>query len=220
MFDTESLVKSLTANKSKRSRQVEIGPSEVGGCRRRFWYRLKNQPVTNENTLGLAAWMGTAIHKKIEDELLRQDPFGEKYKIEIEVESDGLIAHLKGHVDLYIPSEKIVIDWKTTTKKNMSRFPSQQQIWQVHLYAMMLIEEGYDVEEVALIGIARDGNEKDVKIHQQMYSADTTVDALNWIEEVMFYGDSLPPADHHRNFCRDYCRFYDPSGVIGCEGKS
>lgn len=220
MFDTDSLVKSLTADKGKRSRQVEIGPSEVGGCRRRFWYRLKQQPATNDSTLSLAAWMGTAIHDRIEKVLRKQDPFNEHYKIEMEVESDGLIAHLKGHVDLYIPSERIVIDWKTTTKKNLSRFPSQQQRWQVHLYAMMLIEQGHLVEEVALVGIARDGNEKDVVIHQESYDQSVTMEALDWIEQVMNYGDILPPADHHRNFCRDYCKYYDPSGQVGCEGKS
>jgi len=49
-------------NSRPRSTQVQIGPSELGGCRRRVWYRLNNQPETNEQELKLAAIMGTAIH--------------------------------------------------------------------------------------------------------------------------------------------------------------
>ena len=45
-----------------RSTQTEVGPSEIGGCRRKVWYRLNAQPHTNENQSKLAAIMGTAIH--------------------------------------------------------------------------------------------------------------------------------------------------------------
>jgi CRISPR/Cas system-associated exonuclease Cas4 (RecB family) len=220
MYDTAALVASLLADKGKRSRQKEIGPSEIGGCRRRLWYRLKEQEVTNADTLSLAAFMGTAIHEKIEQRIERLDPFGERLLREIEVESDGVYAHLKGHVDLFIPAEKIVIDWKTTTKKNLSKFPSEQQRWQVHLYAAMLIESGREVEEVALVAIARDGNENDVKIHQEPYDHSVTVAAMNWLEEIMSYQDDLPPADNHPRFCRDYCQFYDRTSEVGCPGST
>ena len=30
-----------------RSLQPEIGPSELGSCARKVWYRLNSQPVTN-----------------------------------------------------------------------------------------------------------------------------------------------------------------------------
>ena len=58
----ELLLTALRAGDAKRSRstQVQIGPSEVGGCRRKVWYRLNDQPETNDNELKLAAIMGTA----------------------------------------------------------------------------------------------------------------------------------------------------------------
>ena len=64
----ELLLTALKAGDAKRSRstQVQIGPSEVGGCRRKVWYRLNDQPETNDNELKLAAIMGTAIHAEIE----------------------------------------------------------------------------------------------------------------------------------------------------------
>ena len=63
----ELLLTALRAGDAKRSRstQVQIGPSEVGGCRRKVWYRLNDQPETNNNELKLAAIMGTAIHAEI-----------------------------------------------------------------------------------------------------------------------------------------------------------
>jgi CRISPR/Cas system-associated exonuclease Cas4 (RecB family) len=219
MFDTAELVASLLREKGERSRQKEIGPSEIGGCRRKLWYRLKEQEVTNPDTLSLAAFMGTAIHEKIEQQISRIDLFGDMLR-EVEVESDGVYAHLKGHIDLFIPKAKIVIDWKTTTKKNLSRFPSEQQRWQVHLYAAMLIESGHEVEEVALVAFARDGNENDVRIHQEPYDQSVTASAMEWLEDVMSYVDELPPADNHPRFCRDYCQFYDRSGEVGCPGST
>ena len=219
MFDTGSLLKVITSNKGPRSAQVMLGPSEFGGCERRFWYRLHKQPVTNDATLSLAAWMGTAIHARIESELHKQDPWGEKYQIEVEVEQPKLLGiGVRGHVDLYIPSAKIVVDWKTTTKKNLSKFPTQQQIWQVNLYGMLLNDAGSPVEEVALVAIARDGNEKDVAIHQQAYSRETALEALDWAQAII-EDAGIPAPGMPVRFCRDYCRYYDPSGEIGCEGK-
>ncbi len=219
MFDIDGLFKSLTADKGARSRQVEIGPSEIGGCRRKLWYRLRDQPVTNPDTLNMASWMGTAIHDKLEKALRHADPFGDKYKVEVEIESDGLIGTLKGHADLYIPSERLVIDWKTTTKKNMAKFPSQQQRWQVQVYGAMLNAEGMPCDEVALVAIARDGNENDVKIHREPFDMSVVVEAMDWLEAVMAF-DEPAPADNHPRFCRDYCNFYDASGNVGCVGKS
>ena len=98
-------LRSADAKKS-RSTQVQIGPSEIGGCRRRVWYRLNEQPETNDNQLKLAAIMGTAIHTEIEKALAGND----KLMIEAEVEYDGM----KAHIDLYVPGTGDVIDWKTS----------------------------------------------------------------------------------------------------------
>ena len=61
------LSKSLLAfdNSRDRSLQVEIGPSQIGGCRRQVWHQLKNTPETNPNTESLAAILGTFIHSGV-----------------------------------------------------------------------------------------------------------------------------------------------------------
>jgi len=113
----ELLLTALKAGDAKRSRstQVQIGPSELGGCRRKVWYRLNDQPETNDNEMKLAAIMGTAIHAEIE-RALADNP---DVMIETEVEYNGM----KSHIDCYVPATGDVIDWKTSKVRNLSYFP-------------------------------------------------------------------------------------------------
>ena len=163
-----------------RSTQTEVGPSEIGGCRRKVWYRLNGQPHTNENQSKLAAIMGTAIHAAIEEAIGAIDPEGKEYLVETEV----AFGDMKAHVDLFVPSTGAVIDWKTSKVKNMSYFPSNQQRWQVQIYGYLLSKNGYEVKTVNLVAIARDGNEKDVKVHTEPYDETMALAALSWLENV------------------------------------
>ena len=90
-MDPQLLTDIFDTSESERSLQRAVGPSEVGGCRRRVWHRLQGTPPIN-STLGAAAFMGTAIHEKIERRLseLSQD----RYLIELEVEFAGLMGHV------------------------------------------------------------------------------------------------------------------------------
>jgi CRISPR/Cas system-associated exonuclease Cas4 (RecB family) len=196
-----------------RSTQTQVGPSEIGGCRRKVWYRLNAQPHTNENQSKLAAIMGTAIHAAIEDAIQHLDPEGKDYLVESEV------AHgdMKAHVDLFIPSTGAVIDWKTSKVKNLSYFPSTQQRWQVQLYGYLLSKNGYDVKTVNLVAIARDGDEKNVKVHTEEYSEEIALTAMSWLEEVKAMTEA-PEPEKDSNFCKNYCQYYDESGMMGCVG--
>ena len=127
------VLRAKDASKS-RSTQVQIGPSELGGCSRKVWFRLNGQAETNDNELKLAAIMGTAIHAEIEKSIEALDPDGKKYLVETEVEYNGM----KAHIDLFIPETGAVVDWKTTKVKNLSYFPSKNQRWQVHTYGYLL----------------------------------------------------------------------------------
>jgi hypothetical protein len=196
---------------SARNVQKAIGPSEIGGCSRKTWHRLQGTPKTNLNTLSMSAWMGTAIHKHIERKLLSLDPFHERYLLEVEVEHDGL----RGHVDVYDKESCEVVDWKTTTKKNLSSFPSDQYWQQVQLYGWLLTNNGYAVETVTLVGIPRDGNELNVVFASQPYDESAALAGLEWLRQVQESVDPPEPEKHAR-FCRDYCGFYDPTEEVGC----
>jgi CRISPR/Cas system-associated exonuclease Cas4 (RecB family) len=193
--------------------QTEVGPSEIGGCKRKVWYRLNAQPHTNENQSKLAAIMGTAIHAAIEDAIGSLDPEGKEYLVETEVS----YGDMKAHVDLFVPSTGAVIDWKTSKIKNLSYFPSNQQRWQVQLYGYLLSKNGYEVKTVNLVAIARDGSEKDIKVHTEPYDEVMALAALSWLANVKA-SETLPEPEKDESFCKDYCQYYDASGEMGCTG--
>jgi CRISPR/Cas system-associated exonuclease Cas4 (RecB family) len=201
------------ANKS-RSKQTQVGPSEIGGCRRKVWYRLNDQPETNFQLKKLAAIMGTAIHSEIEKSIEAVDPNGEKYWVETEVEYDGI----KAHIDLFIPETGSVVDWKTVKVKNLSYFPSAQQRWQVQVYGYLLEKSGKaKVKDVNLVAIARDGDESDVRIHTEPYDEVMALEALQWLANVKALTEA-PAPEKDANFCKNYCQYYDASGDMGCVG--
>jgi len=211
------LTKSLNAYDSQRdrSKQVEIGPSSIGGCRRQVYHKLIGTPVTNPDTEGLAAILGTFIHAGIAEAITREDPFKDNFLIETEVVYEGL----KGHVDLYIKDQGLVVDWKTTTKKNLRNFPSYQQRMQVQVYGYLLAMNGYDVKYVSLAAIPRDGGMKDIVSHVEPYDIDIAQAGLDWLEELKFIvEEKLPAPDPEKSviFCSSYCDFYDATGVVGC----
>ena len=207
----ELLLTALRAGDAKRPRstQVQIGPSEVGGCRRKVWYRLNDQPETNENELKLAAIMGTAIHAEIE-KALASNP---DVLIETEVEYNGM----KAHIDVFVPSTGDVIDWKTSKLKNLGYFPSTQQRWQVQLYGYLLAKNGYAVNRVSLVAIARDGDERDVKVHTENYDESIALTALGWLA-VVKEAKEAPAPEKDASYCQFYCKYYDSSGEMGCVG--
>ena len=196
-----------------RSTQTQVGPSEIGGCRRKVWYRLNAQPETNENQSKLAAIMGTAIHAAIEDAIGHIDPEGKEYLVETEV----AYGDMKAHVDLFVPSTGAVIDWKTSKVKNLSYFPSKQQRWQVQVYGYLLSKNGHEVKTVNLVAIARDGAEKDVKVHTEPYDEAIALEAFAWLNEVKT-SVTLPEPEKDQSFCKDYCQYYDATEEMGCGG--
>jgi len=207
----ELLLTALHAKDAGRSRsvQVQIGPSEVGGCRRKVWYRLNDQPETNGNELKLAAIMGTAIHSEIEKALADN----KDVLVETEVEYDGM----KAHIDCFIPSTGQVIDWKTSKVRNLSYFPSTQQRWQVQLYGYLLSKNGYQVNQVSLCAIARDGDERNIKVHSEDYDEAIALEALGWLAAVK-EAKEAPDPEKDESYCQFYCKFYDASGQMGCVG--
>jgi hypothetical protein len=209
----EMLMKALTTydNNRERSQQTQIGVSQIGGCRKQVWFQIQKTTKTNE-TLKLPALMGTAIHKMIEEALVKDNAanWGD-YWLEEEVEYDGL----KGHIDLYIPSVGAVIDWKTTKMKNLSYFPNTQQRTQVQLYAYLLTKNGHEPKTVTLVGIPRDGDERNIKIHTEEYNEAIALEGLAWLREIQNMEKAPDPERYAAQFCKFYCSYYGEN----CGGK-
>lgn len=195
-----------------RSKQTELGVSSLGSCRRAVWHKLRGDVGLN-STLKLPAIVGTAIHSMIENALTE---YGQDLDVEIEksVKVDGLP---KGTIDLWIPSIGAVVDWKTTTKKNIPYFPSKHQLWQVQTYGYLLAQLGHTVRTVSLVAIPRDGDERDIVVRTFPYDENIALNAIYWLKEVEQYGDEMPePEKPAKTWCKSYCSYFGSH----CHGKN
>lgn len=202
-------------NARARSEQVEIGASSIGGCRAQAWHIINQTPKTNERTETLAAILGTAIHSAIQEALLSFDVFGDDFLLEQEFTT----PELKGHCDFYSREHKLVADWKTTSIKGLSKFPTRQQKIQVNLYGYLLRSNGLPVERVALVAIPRDGKMSDIIKWESEYDQALVDEGLAWLAEVKAMPTAPLPERPAKIFCAQYCSYYDPSGEVGCVGK-
>lgn len=218
----EMLAKAVTAydGQRDRSKQVKIGPSAIGGCRRRVYHNIMRTPTTNDTTMNsLPAIMGTYIHAGIAEAITREDPFGDNFLIEQQFETEKIT----GNVDLFIKDIGLVIDWKTTKVKSMRYSPSKSNLFQVQVYGWILEQNGHKVNEVALVYIPRDGDIADIKVHREAYSEEIALEGLKWLDEIYNIVDAKaqPPAPEEKVFfCSRYCSYYDPTGEIGCPSSN
>lgn len=200
-------------NLRDRSLQTEIGPSQIGGCRRQVYYQLTEKPVLNE-TESMAAILGTFIHAGIAEAIKREDPFGDNFLIEQKIDAFGIPAH----TDLYIKDRQLVVDWKTTTRKSLRYFPSEQQIMQVQIYAHILKANGEDPKTVSLVTIPRDGKMEEILVHHEPYDPAKAEAGLKWLDEVKEAAKNkeIPSPEKPKHFCAMYCEWYDETGEVGC----
>lgn len=191
-----------------RSRQRELGWSEVGGCRRRAGYRLAGTEPTNPGG-SLQAVMGTAIHDAVQQRL--NETAGPDDLVEHEV----VFAGIPGHLDRYEADTETLVDVKTTSSRWLEHIkehgPDRSHLWQVNGYAAALMNQSgmkVRVRRIVIDYIARDTGE----LYRWTGKPDVQKvrDALEWLKTVrdtdleMLNRDYAPDSA----FCR-HCPFFD-----------
>jgi hypothetical protein len=184
-----------------RSKQVQIGVSSLGGCRRQVWHTLQGHAKTNP-TSRLAAIMGTAIHATIEEAFKKTAGVMIEHRIEAK---DG---YPPATIDFYDEVEGEVVDWKTIKLSGRDFFISKQKRWQVQTYGFLLAREGYPVRTVTLVGIPRDGDEGDIIVHSEPYDEAIALEAFAWLADVQARTEAPAPERDATSFCKKYCSFY------------
>ncbi len=170
------------AREDPRSKQTQIGPSEMGDpCDRKMAYRLAGVPETN---VGFDPWpstVGTAIHAWLREavELWSATKGTENWVTEQEIqfpEFGGI-----GHGDLY-RDNGTVIDWKTASKDVMKKVakdgPPQKYITQIQLYGFGYVKTGRPVNRVALAFVPRAGWVKDMYVWSMPYDESVATKAM------------------------------------------
>lgn len=168
---------------SPRSKQVSIGPSELGEeCTRKLAYKLLDWEKVNVTASGSwAAQVGTAIHAYLEGVFSGN----EKYQTENRVE---IRAGLKGTIDLFHNERNMVLDWKTKSitgvKDKRAKGASKKEIIQVMTYAYGKVKEGVPVDYVGLVFLPTGGQISDMYIELHQYNEQYVTDALERIDNV------------------------------------
>ena len=90
---------------------------------------------------------------------------------------------------------------------------------QVQIYGWLLSANGYEVENVALVAVPRDGEMAQIKTHVEIYDPKIAKQGLAWLVDVKalaLSSESPPAPEKDALFCVNYCSYYDATGEVGC----
>ena len=188
-----------------RSRQAEVGWSEVGGCRAYLGFRLEGAWHSDE-TDTWAAQRGTAIHEYLQGILA-----GPGVRTEVETSYRGI----PGHAD--IVDARSVTDIKSKTLASSLVWQQKpgtmrQARIQAMGYAAGLVDAGElpDSATVRLLVVPADGSFTDWWAWEETFDrslADEGADRLEAVRALLLAGEALPK-DKPLQFCRSYCGFF------------
>jgi hypothetical protein len=74
-----------------------------------------------------------------------------------------------------------------------------------------------DVKKVTLVGIPRDGTEKDIVVYSETFDPTVAEQAFAWLEEIKTLTEAPAPEREPVSFCARYCEFY--GSLCGGKGK-
>lgn len=214
-----------------RSRQVAIGPSEIGhDCVRRLAYKMLDWEKVNESQGGnWVAQVGTAIHAHLAEIFAKVEGFEVEQRVTIR-------QGLSGTIDLYDANRGIVMDWKTTGFKGLQERRSQgatnQQLTQVMLYGYGKKQTGALVTQVALIYLPTSGQLDEMHVELHPYDEEMAFKAMSKIDTITQMLVGVDPENNPDNWklipkapsklC-SYCPYFLPFSddlSRACDGNS
>lgn len=224
-------------NRSRRSQQTTLGPSQVGTpCDRRLVMHFLGAPKVNPGGDGWAAWVGTQIHKGLEDMLKWADAGKGRFAVEQRLKFPSAEVPY-GTADAIDRTLFMVDDHKAqgqwAADKLRTSGPSTLYRTQLHVYGMGARQKGERIERVALISWPRDkSNLDDLYVWSESYNPQIARDALGRAERLNQWqkqkrAEGLTPqqvaeAADIADDCR-YCVFHLPDAKDlsngGCNGR-
>lgn len=185
---TTALMQATVTRSSARDVQKLPGPSDLAnGCDLCVARRIASSCGFDMPQLprhfSLKAWVGTAMHQKIERDLPMVYPYAQQ-EITVPISVVPGLGSVKGHVDAYFPRKLVMGDWKSTDMKKLDRImkfgvPSSH-FGQTMLYLYGLRKKGLSCDYATLTYIPRDSNKvSDIWVASCAYREDVAVGLLN-----------------------------------------
>lgn len=185
----ERAARELITTPSDRDQQVDIGPSDMADpCQKCLASKLAG--VKPHREFSMYPWLGTAIHRLLEwtsDAVrFRHRPgvndmawelFGDGkaiFELRVHIGTIEGYGDISGSVDVVLPEERGIIDWKSSSKKKIKVYklkgvPDSYR-GQIQLYLDGLRKAGYYVEKAVLVFIPRDAHTPaDIWLHEESY---------------------------------------------------
>jgi len=179
-----------------RSKQVRIGPSEVGqACARRLGYKLAGFPE-REQPPNWKATIGTAVHSWLEDAFGQDNrrcaraggPDRWATETRVTVGATATLGKISGSCDLYDRVTGTVLDHKIVGPSQLKHYrasgPSAQYRTQAHLYGRGLHLLGLPVETVAICFLPRNGDISEAYLWHESWDEQVALDGLDRLEGI------------------------------------
>jgi hypothetical protein len=124
----EGIVVATITRPSQRDKQRAPGPSDLASkcdvcVARKIATSLGLGDFSSDN-FSLKAWNGTAVHEKLEKEMKFVHSHVEQ-EIAVDIADIPGVGKVVGHVDLYLPQKKTLVDFKTTDMEKLRRYKTQ-----------------------------------------------------------------------------------------------
>lgn len=124
----EGIAVATITKPSTRDKQEAPGPSDLADrcdlCVARKISASMGLGTNTDRGFSLKAWLGTAVHEKLERDLPEVYAHAEQ-EIEVDVADIPGIGKVIGHVDVFLPRKKTLVDWKTTDMKKLVGYQKQ-----------------------------------------------------------------------------------------------
>jgi hypothetical protein len=121
----EGIAVATITKPSKRDKQVAPGPSDLADpcdvCVAKSIAASLGMGSRSSGDFSLKAWLGTAVHEKLERDLRYVYPHAEQ-EITVTIGDIPGIGIVEGHVDVYLPRKRAAVDWKTSDKKTIEKY--------------------------------------------------------------------------------------------------
>lgn len=205
-------------NESDRSKWAEsnhLGVSDIGTCHEYVRRMILGMPWVDEQENFAAAFVGTAVGDHVERSM--REAFGDEVEIQrkvvVHLRVRGYELDLPGTADIIL-SEDGLLDVKTKDGLGVVRRSglTQQQVFQIVLYAAALIQEGRLDPENLRVGCAfvdRSGREPDPFVLGFEYTESLLQEAIDWIGDVIYAidNDETASKDPARPWCFACCPY-------------